>query len=92
MRSPIVALAASLIMALIGPALAQTSSPPGSVESNMNNPGSVKSNEEKRGEALTGVPGTTAPATTGTSTVPSVQVVPNGTARTNQGAGAVPSR
>jgi len=42
------ALAAALSFAVAGAALAQTPAGGGSAEGNMNNPGSVKSNSEKR--------------------------------------------
>ncbi len=70
MRTTIVALAASL--AFTGAALAQATAP-GSAESNMNNPGSVKSNAEK------GMPNRDMPAATGTVTAPTTGVDPGST-------------
>lgn len=60
------AVAAALSLSLAGAALAQRPAD-GSVEGNMNNPGSVKSNAEKRDEAITGS-ATGGPVTTGTAT------------------------
>jgi hypothetical protein len=59
---------ASLALSLTNSVLAQTPAPTGRSESNLNNPGSVKSNAEKRDEAVTGVRGTSAPAAPGTVT------------------------
>ncbi len=68
MRSTTLALAATLT--LTGAAFAQTTTAPGSAESNMNNPGSVKSNAEK------GMPERGAPAATGTVTAPAPGIAP----------------
>ena len=65
MPTKIVALAASLALALTGSAFAQTTAP-GSTEQNMNNPGSVKSNAEK-GMPERDVPGATSTVAPGAS-------------------------
>ena len=54
MRTKTIALAASLALALVGSAYAQTPAGGGSTEGNMNNPGSVKSNSEKGMERSSG--------------------------------------
>lgn len=78
MHKTSIALAATLVLTLTGSAFAQTTMP-GSTEGNMNNPGSVKSDTEKRGEAATGMRGTTAPDTTGTAVAPGAGMKPSGT-------------
>jgi hypothetical protein len=89
MRSTTLALAATL--AFMGAAFAQTTTAPGSTESNMNNPGSVKSNAEK------GLPERGAPAATGTVTAPTTGAAPaapgaSTTAPTGTAGSSAPSR
>ncbi|GEP04674.1 hypothetical protein [Methylobacterium oxalidis] len=73
MRTKTLAIAAGLMFAVSGAALAQTTAPD-SAQKNLNNPGSVKSNAEK------GMPERDAPAATGTTAAPGAPTVPGATA------------
>ena len=71
MHTKTFALAATLILSLSGPSLAQTAAGGGSTEGNMKNPGSVKSNSEKGMERSTGSVSGGAAAVPGASGGPS---------------------
>jgi hypothetical protein len=92
MHQTTLALATSLALTVAGAAFAQTPAPPGSTENNLNDPGSVKSNQEKSLEATTGRPGTTAPATAGTVTAPGSRMSTDSAPPTATGSSVAPSR
>ena len=91
-----VALATAITLSLTVGAIAQTAAGSGSAEGNMNNPGSVKSNSEKRMEGGSSASGTgtmgTGPGTSGGPPV-STPGAPAGSGTGNgaTGSGAAPS-